>query len=157
MHTTKDLFYAQMFMVSISGFKQSWLYRRVECAGVFSEKLAWFWQRFMEIYANVEYVLQTCGMTELKFESQYLNVFHVFLHIVHSPTCPVVQLFCVLVSNSTRRTNERTNRQTCCTTCCRIVGVCPWVMMYNILSVRSSSRVWHYSVIKVMMEISIYD
>jgi len=32
---------------------------------------------------------------------------------------------------------------TSCTTCCRIVGVCPWVMLYNILSVRSSSGVWH--------------
>ena len=44
-----------------------------------------------------------------------------------------------LVSNSTTRTNT----QTCCTTCCRIVGVCPWVMLYNIWSVRSCSGVWH--------------
>ena len=47
------------------------------------------------------YWLQACRMAEVKFDSQYLDVFHVFLHIVYCPACSAVMYitFCVSVLN----------------------------------------------------------
>jgi len=51
-----------------------------------------------------------------------------------------------IVLNSTRRMNKRTNERTDKHVVQHVVGLLasrPWVMLYNILSVRSSSGVWH--------------